>query len=311
MFILQFLFVGWISYTSAGYLGLGEKCARENPEDCISQHCVPECESSGSTWRCIEPKSFFFHLNIDLERCVTSHVAQILRNKVSKAVSDLGSSCSNHAECVTGYCCPICDKKDTKNRCIEPRFSFNRFNRHVPTCISEKASFDHLKLLETTNDKKTVRSHKININTVASANGNYPKVDINDGSKVPSLKGIDKAKSNVNVDHTHNANVDHLPFDDVPVETSFKINMRKKLRGHDFHHDSKQLDQREKINLQETLMPSQEDCQEKSSKKSSCKKSSKKSSKKRVFIGNFDHEKETSITRKMNSEKSEFAKNWQ
>jgi hypothetical protein len=148
---IQFVLLGWLSVTFGEKVGLGETC--EGSSNCYSGHCVHECMSSDSVQRCIEPKSFFKHLEIDVPSCINAQVARVLNNYIPGARADLGQDCAVHGDCFSGNCAPLCDKANTSNRCIEPVFSFNRYMKHVPTCISEMASRDHLLLLQFTEEE--------------------------------------------------------------------------------------------------------------------------------------------------------------
>merc|ERR1712029_543141 len=126
----------------------------------MGQNCVPECESSGSVWRCIEPMSFFSHLNIEVPSCIPSNVAMGLLIKIPGASSNLGKVCDSSDNCVTGNCVPLCDEKESQTsiyllpspnkplyypgRCIEPVFSFARYKKPIPACISEEFHLDHI-----------------------------------------------------------------------------------------------------------------------------------------------------------------------
>jgi len=144
------LLLGWLSFVSARKLGLGDICMHDI--DCFSQNCIPECETNGSIFRCVEPKSFFLHLSIE-GSCVSEYDTRML-GQFSESSLRLGEQCENHDSCESGSCVPICEANSIL-RCIEPVYSFSRHNKPIPQCISERASSDHLKLLSEDNAYET------------------------------------------------------------------------------------------------------------------------------------------------------------
>merc|ERR1739836_21172 len=111
-------FLGWLSFSSAERLGLGEICGQSR--NCMTKNCVYECGSGVSTRRCIESKSFFLHHDIDFPKCISSSSATILSNKLLQASSDLGQTCDNNENCVTRNCVSICGEHKSEGICVEP-----------------------------------------------------------------------------------------------------------------------------------------------------------------------------------------------
>merc|ERR1719445_2943907 len=151
MYTVHYVLIGWLSFASAKK-GLGETCLKDKSFQCASQHCVSECESDGSVSRCVEPKSFYEHLEIAYPECVERHTSEMLRQKVLTATSGIGQKCTHASDCVTGNCVPVCDYINSYHRCIEPVFSFSRYNKPIPTCISRRVIADHLKLFRKTGE---------------------------------------------------------------------------------------------------------------------------------------------------------------
>jgi len=142
MRLVQHALLGWLSFTSAKILGIGEICLEDGDNECLSQHCVPECGSS--VWRCIEPKLFFFHHHVHFESCIPRMTAKFLEKSIRKktTLSNYGQVCNNHDDCVTKNCALF--RSEPGGRCIEPVFSFKRFKIPIPEYI-EQSTLSYLK----------------------------------------------------------------------------------------------------------------------------------------------------------------------
>jgi len=166
---------------------IGHSC--HSDKNCQSKHCIPMCETTTTMWRCVEPKSFFERQKLVMPKCaklsyIISYRKQQrkqqrieLASSASKSVQSeeavtiapepsrmLGQTCAQHAECFSSNCVPVCNEFTSENketRCIEPRLSFIMHNLAVPSCISQEAVDDLVKLVES-----SVTAEKNNIEGV-------------------------------------------------------------------------------------------------------------------------------------------------
>jgi len=56
---------------------LGDTCAVSI--NCVSEHCVPECDTSNPVWRCIQSRAFFDNHNIESPRCVNQELFNLAK----------------------------------------------------------------------------------------------------------------------------------------------------------------------------------------------------------------------------------------
>lgn len=117
---------------------IGQTCVV--PSNCITQHCVRECDSS--EFLCIEPPSFFEVNNIQTPSCVKSYV----NLPTNTGPWNIGQPCGTNMHCSSANCIPLCENS-SKSRCIEPISSFEKYNISIPDCIATHLAVQNVKLL--------------------------------------------------------------------------------------------------------------------------------------------------------------------
>ena len=112
---------------------IGHSC--HSDVNCNSNHCVPMCDEKRTMWRCIEPRPFFIHYNLDRPRCTDHTFVYPEAAGHSEGLKTIGKVCSEHAECYTKHCAPVCESD--QKRCVEPMISFTYHDFQVPECYSK------------------------------------------------------------------------------------------------------------------------------------------------------------------------------
>jgi len=113
---------------------LGQAC--KVSRDCVSQHCLPKCESNNNLKLCVEPAWVFQRHSVSVPSCVNDLLIQELKQLKSLTVSQLGEKCHTKSNCFSQQCIPECHSSFF--RCIEPESFYARYNLRQPKCVEEK-----------------------------------------------------------------------------------------------------------------------------------------------------------------------------
>merc|ERR1719410_1495514 len=124
----------WFALGRERRLKLGHAC--NESLDCVSQHCLPKCESKDKLKLCVEPTWVFQRHSINVPSCADDLLIQELKNFKSLTVSQLGEKCHTNSNCFSQQCIPECHSSFF--RCIEPESFYARYNLRQPKCVEEK-----------------------------------------------------------------------------------------------------------------------------------------------------------------------------
>jgi len=110
---------------------LGNTC--QSTKDCISQHCLPKCDTNYNV--CVEPAWLFKRHNLDAPSCVAETLTQRIANFKSQPISQLGETCHKSKSCVSKHCIPECEGDSF--RCIEMMSFYSNYNMKIPKCVEK------------------------------------------------------------------------------------------------------------------------------------------------------------------------------
>jgi len=139
---------------------VGETCHHDNV--CKSKFCLASC--SGTSWKCVESKSFYGENNVEVPKCAEDNAADKASDNNSNNSEvvkvHLGQRCKSNDECISSHCIRVCDSKPLESLCIEPRWSFEMYKIDVPSCIDQDKALQLEKLLKSSATSKMTEAVK-------------------------------------------------------------------------------------------------------------------------------------------------------
>jgi len=112
---------------------LGEFC--HEPKDCVSQHCLPMCNSKEQKKMCMEPEWVFKRHDLNVPSCADKSLVEDLKKYKKVPVSQLGETCHADSSCFSQQCIPECGENSDLWRCIESEAFYARHMKKRPICI--------------------------------------------------------------------------------------------------------------------------------------------------------------------------------